>query len=128
MNVQFEGNVTGVSFTSTSDKRLKDNVEDVTTAEAGAILDTVSVKKYTRTDRNEKRVGFIAQDLAKVCTDHFAHIVGSISVAQEDAEGEDIPGSEQELLTVDYSRLVTVLWTTVQDLRSRVRQLEQRNV
>ena len=85
------------------------------------------MKKYTRNDRNnEKRVGFIAQDLQAACAGSFAHIVGSTTVTQEDAQGEDIPGTAQDLLTVDYARLVTVLWTTVQDLRSRVDYLEQK--
>ena len=119
-----------MSFTSTSDSKIKDNVENVTTAEAAAILDQVKVKKYIRNDRNgENRVGFVAQDLRAACADsHFAHIVDSTTVTQEDSEGNDIPGTEEELLTVDYSRLVTVLWTTVQDLRSRVRHLEQKSV
>ena len=72
-------------------------------------------------------MGFIAQDLQAACTGNFAHIVGSTTVTQEDAQGEDIPGTAQDLLTVDYARLVTVPWTTLQDLRSRVHHLEQRN-
>ena len=55
---------TAVSFTSTSDARLKDNIIEATTQEAAAILDAVKVKTYTRNDRkNEPRVGFVAQDL-----------------------------------------------------------------
>ena len=61
-----------------------------------------------------------------MCTGHFAHIVGSTTVTKEDAQGEDIPGTEEELLTVDYARLITVLWTTVQDLRARVKKLEEK--
>ena len=125
--IQFLGDVSGVSFTSTSDQKIKDNVENVSVSEAAAILDQVKVKKYTRNDRkNEPRVGFIAQHLEAATRDsHFAHIVGSTLVAREDNEGNDI-GEEEELLTVDYARLVTVLWSTVQDLRGRVKKLEEK--
>ena len=91
-------------------------------AEAGAIVDAVEAKKYTRNDTGEDRHGFIAQDLEAVCSDpFFAHIVGSTPAT--DDEGEDIEGAAP-IKTIDYSRLVALLWTTVRDLRSRVLELE----
>ena len=60
------------------------------------------------------------EDLEAACTGNFAHIVGSIPAT--DDEGEDIEGAA--IKTVDYSRLVALLWTTVKDLRSRVQELE----
>ena len=125
LNVQFFGIVTGVSFTSTSDKSLKDNVEDLKVEDCMAILNAVDAKQYTRNDRGgEPRVGYIAQNLKSVCSGHFAHIVGTTTKTEEDAQGEEIPGSERELLTVDYSRLVTILWTCLKDTNNRVTQLE----
>ena len=38
-------------------------------------------------------------------------------------EGDEIEGAAA-IKTVDYSRLVALLWTTVKDLRSRVQELE----
>ena len=38
-------------------------------------------------------------------------------------EGEEIEGAAA-IKTVDYSRLVALLWTTVRDLRNRVQELE----
>jgi len=91
-------------------------------AEAGAILDAVEGKKYTRNDTGEDRHGFIAQDLEAACSDpFFAHIVGSTPAT--DDEGDEIAGAEA-IKTVDYSRLVAILWTTVRDLRQRVATLE----
>ena len=82
----------------------------------------MEAKKYTRNDTGEDRHGFIAQDLEAACSDpFFAHIVGSTPAT--DDEGEEIAGAAA-IKTVDYSRLVALLWTTVRDLRSRVQELE----
>ena len=110
------------SITSNSDRALKDGETPITVAEAGAILDAVQAKKYTRNDTGERRHGFVAQDLQGECSDpFFAHIVGEIPAT--DSEGEEIAGAAA-IKTVDYSRLVALLWTTVRDLRSRVQALE----
>ena len=110
------------SISSNSDRSLKDNETPITAAEAGAIIDQVQAKKYTRNDTEEHRHGFIAQDLEAACSDQFfAHIVGSTPAT--DDEGEEIGGAAA-IKTVDYSRLCALLWTTVRELRSRVQALE----
>ena len=109
------------SFSSNSDRVLKDNETPITVREAGLIIDTVEAKKYTRNDTGEDRHGFIAQDLEAACTGNFAHIVGSTPAT--DDEGEEIEGAAA-IKTVDYSRLVSLLWTTVRELRSRVQEPE----
>ena len=73
--------------------------------------------------RTRERIAtdFIAQDLEAACSDpFFAHIVGSTPAT--DDEGEEI--GAPAIKTVDYSRLVAILWTTVRDLRNRVQELE----
>ena len=110
------------SFSSNSDRALKDNETPITAAEAGAIIDQVQAKSYTRNDTGEHRHGFIAQDLEAACSDpFFSHIVGSTPAT--DDEGDEIEGAAP-IKTVDYSRLVALLWTTVRDLRNRVQALE----
>ena len=109
------------SISSNSDRALKDNETPITVQEAGMIIDNVQAKKYTRNDTGEDRHGFISQDLEAVCAGNFAHIVGSTPAT--DDEGEEIEGAAA-IKTVDYSRLVALLWTTVRDLRSRVQELE----
>ena len=110
------------SFSSNSDRALKDGETPITVAEAGTIVDQVQAKKYTRNDTGERRHGFIAQDLEAQCIDpFFAHIVGSTPAT--DDEGEEIGGAAP-IKTVDYSRLVALLWTSVRELRSRVLELE----
>ena len=114
-NIVCSGNIS-----SNSDRALKDNETPITVQEAGLIIDTVEAKKYTRNDTGEDRHGFIAQDLEAACRGNFAHIVGSTPAT--DDEGEEIEG--EAIKTVDYSRLVAILWTSVRELRSRVLELE----
>ena len=95
------------------------------------IFDAVEVTKYIRTDIEQPRIGFIAQDLASMCKGPFACIVGRLPSA--DMPTEEVNEVEEEpLLTVDYSRLVTVLWGVCKNqqlacasLQGRVAQLEQ---
>ena len=102
---------------NTSDSKLKDQQSDLSAAECWAIVDQVRPKAYVRNDlQNQPRVGFIAQDLQQACTGPFACIVGEAE--QEDGES---------LLTVDYSRLSTILFRCVQDLHSRLTALETAN-
>ena len=115
-NVTCAGN-----FSSNSDRVLKDNEVPILVTEAGAIVDAVEAKKYTRNDTGEHRHGFVSQDLEAHCSGHFAHIVGEIPATDE--EGEEIPGAV--IKTVSYDRLTAILWTTVRDLRNRVQALER---
>ena len=104
-----QGNVTAVGYTSTSDTRIKTDQEQVPYDDCQQIFGNVEVTKYTRTDIEQPRVGFIAQDLDAVCKNEFACIVGRLqsTVLPTDEVAEV---QEEPLLTVDYSRLVTVLW------------------
>ena len=112
-NVDCMGNITANNFNSSSDRALKDNETPITAAEAGGILDAVEPNKHTRNDTGEHRHGFIAQDLEAACISNFAHIVGSTPA--ENSEGEELDAAAA-IKTVDYSRLVALLWTTVRDL------------
>ena len=95
-------------------------------ADLQAIFDAVEVKTYERNDLNmQKRVGFIAQDLESALLGHeyFAHIVGAGTItngATEEGEhiGEPI---EETIKTVDYARLVVVLWHLQKSRETRPR-------
>ena len=58
------GTVYGTSFSSTSDSRLKTNIEEIPEEDSIILLKNVSAKTYNRIDmQNSKRnAGFIAQD------------------------------------------------------------------
>ena len=80
----------------------------------------MDVKTYSRNDLDDqKRVGFIAQELQEACDGHWTHIVSSSPDVDE--EGVETGTST---LQVDYSRLVTVLWNVCKDLITRVATLE----
>ena len=116
----FASTVTGVSFTSTSDASIKEDAETISPTECRAIFDAVEAKRYFRTDIGQRRVGFIAQDVQAAAADpDFACLVGSTLVPGTG----DSPAS-QELLTLDYARLTTVLWGVVKELSARVAELE----
>ena len=114
--------MTADAFQQSSDRRLKDNEQECLIADCGLILDKVSAKTYERNDLNaQPRVKFIANDLQEACQGHYACILREQPIL--DDEGAEVEGSIQ-ILTVDYPRLTSLLWTTVKDLRSRVLMLE----
>ena len=115
-NVTCAGNLIANNFNSSSDTKLKDDQQVAPTADAAAILAAVDVRTYCRNDLDgQKRVGFIAQDLQEACDGHWTHIVSS--GPDTDEEGTETGGST---LQVDYSRLVTVLWSVCKDLTACV--------
>ena len=108
---------------NTSDSKLKDNQALASLSELQGIFDAVDVKTYERNDLNgQKRVGFIAQDFEAAVSghEHFKHIVGE-GTLQRTADSE-----VEEIKSLDYSRLVTVLWGVCKNLEKRVQALEAR--
>ena len=77
------------------------------------------MKSYNRTDRPElgKRVGFIAQDIQKACTDNNLPNTFNQEIQR---------GDEPTLLGLDHSRLVIVLWSKVKQLEQRIAVLENK--
>jgi hypothetical protein len=104
--------VTALSFASTSDQAIKENVQNASLEDCTRILQDVDVKTYTRTDVPGQRIGFIAQDLQRSLPEEFANIMGMQY------------GGDQPLLALSYDRLVCVLWGAVKALTARVDALE----
>ena len=77
------------------------------------------MKSYNRTDKPElgERVGFIAQDIQKACNDNNLPNTFTSDVLLED---------DTTLLGLDYSRLVSVLWSKVKQLEQRIAVLENK--
>ena len=121
-NAVFANKVVASSFQNSSDTRLKDNQRPCDIKVVGRILDLVSAKTYERNDMNgEPRVGFVANDLKDACQGPYACILGEQPILSD--EGDEVEGSTP-ILTVDYPRLTSLLWTCVRDLRQRVATLE----
>ena len=94
------------SYNVTSDARRKENIADADNA--SSLIDAIQVRKFDwKADGAHQRYGFIAQELVKVAP-----------------EAVHQPADPDEMMAVDYSKLVPMLIKEVQSLRARVAQLE----
>jgi len=95
-----------VLYQVSSDQRLKLNISDAD--DSSAIIDAIRVRKFDwKSDGEHQRYGMIAQELQNVAPE----AVGDVS-------------DPDEMLGVDYSKLVPMLVKEIQSLRARVAQLE----
>lgn len=94
-----------VSYNTTSDRRLKQNIVDLT--DQGAVIDAMQPREFEFKAQPGVRVkGFIAQELQPVAPEAVTE------------------GAEEQPWSVDYSKLVPLLVKEVQSLRARVAALE----
>ena len=113
----YSSNVTAPngSFVSNSDRKLKDDIQDLDKDICLDILENINAKTYTRNDlNNEKRVGFISNEFDEKLNDDMKNIIGSL----KNEEGE------HQTTTLDYARLTTILWSVCQNLNERIKVLE----
>jgi hypothetical protein len=100
---------TSTTYNTTSDRRAKENIADAD--DAGAIVDAIQVRKFDwKGDGTHQRYGMIAQELLESAPE----------VVHQ-------PEDPEEMMGVDYSKLVPMLVKEVQSLRARVAQLEGEN-
>lgn len=114
-SVSFSGATT--SFNTSSDGRMKENIEEIT--EAGAILDALEPVWFDwrgRSKRDHREAGFIAQALVEYIP--TAVLRGD----DNDALNPDDEGFEA--WGVDLSKIVPLLVAEIKALRRRVGQLE----
>ncbi len=98
---------TAVTYTTGSDERLKENITD--SADAGSKVDAIQIRQFDwKSDGSHQDYGVIAQELVTVAP-----------------EAVHQPVDEEDMMGVDYSKLVPMLVKEVQALRSRVAQLEE---
>jgi hypothetical protein len=101
-------NNAGVLYNVTSDKRLKENISD--SESASSLIDSLQVRQFDwKVNNSHQRYGFIAQELVTVVPE---------AVYQ--------PTKADEMMAVDYSKLVPMLIKEIQSLRTRVQTLEAR--
>ena len=108
-----------VATASYSDKRLKDDVEDLPDEDCLSLLKSVSAKSYVRNDLvdSERRCGFIAQDVeAAAASSLGSNLVGEAS--------RGIDGTPDTIKTLSYERMSVVLWQCCRSLLARVEALE----
>jgi hypothetical protein len=96
------------AFNTSSDRRLKENIADAD--DAGSKVDAIKVRQFDwKTDGSHQDYGMVAQELQ--------------SVAPEAVSGD---ADSEEMMGVDYSKLVPMLIKEIQALRARVAQLEDK--
>ena len=101
-----QNGTTGVLYNTTSDQRLKTNIVD---APSGNI-DQIKVRSFDfKSDNSHVEYGFIAQELVEVAP---------YAVHQ--------PTNPDEMMGVDYSKLVPMMIREIQDLKAEVNQLKQK--
>ena len=71
---------------------------------------------------NLKRCGFIAQDVENAVNtyEYFQNLVGSSTIQREEN------GLEEDIKTLDYARLTTVLWGVLKKCCKKIDNLEER--
>lgn len=99
-------NSTSTTYNTSSDQRLKENIADAD--DAGSKVDAIQVRKFDWiADGSHQDYGMVAQELQAVAP-----------------EAVSAPEDPDEMMGVDYSKLVPMLVKEIQSLRNRVAQLE----
>ena len=103
-----QSGTTAVLYNTTSDRRLKTNIEDADSA--SSLIDAIQVRQFDwLSDDSHQRYGMIAQELYEVAP-----------------EAVHKPVDDADMMAVDYSKLVPMLVKEIQELRARVSQLENK--
>ena len=95
------------AYNTSSDARLKDNIEDAD--DSGTAIDSLQVRQFDwKSNGKHEDYGMIAQEVIHTCPN-------AVSVPQEDGE----------MMGIDYSKMVPLLLKEIQELRKRVKKLEE---
>jgi hypothetical protein len=93
-------------YNTSSDQRLKDNI--VNAPSASNDIDAIQVRSFDwKADGSHQKYGMVAQELQSVAP-----------------EAVSAPEDPEEMMGLDYSKLVPMLVKEIQSLRARVQQLE----
>jgi len=94
-------------YTTASDERLKENIADAD--DASSKIDTIKVRKFDwKNNGSHQDYGLIAQELRPIAPDAVAG----------DADSEN-------MMSVDYAKLVPMMIKEIQSLRLRLKTLEE---
>ena len=94
------------TYNTSSDQRLKENIVDAPSASDD--IDAIQVRSFDwKADGSHQKYGMVAQELQSVAP-----------------EAVTAPEDPEEMMGVDYSKLVPMLVKEIQSLRARVAELE----
>jgi hypothetical protein len=85
------------------------------------LLNNVKAKTYKRSDKtgsagDETHVGFIAQDVAAVLPPKFKNLTSTVE------------WNEEDVLTINYNKMIAILWSIVKDQNERLKKIEKHSV
>jgi hypothetical protein len=101
-----QSGTTAVLYNTSSDQRLKDNIVDAPSASDD--IDAIQVRSFDwKTDGSHQKYGMVAQELQSVAP-----------------EAVSAPEDPEEMMGVDYSKLVPMMLKEIQSLRARIAALE----
>jgi hypothetical protein len=100
---------TTTAYNTSSDQRLKENIADAD--DAGSKIDAIQVRKFDwKADGSHQDYGMVAQELMTVAP-----------------EAVHQPEDPDQMMGVDYSKLVPMMLKEIQSLRARLEALEGAN-
>ena len=107
-----------------SDRRLKDDIQDLPADQCLHVLREVSAKSYVRNDLAEttRRIGYIAQDVETALNPRPS--LANTNVLDTILR-EITPGTTETLLTMSYDRMSVILWQCTRAMLTRIEALEQ---
>ncbi len=101
-----KSNGTSTQYNTSSDERMKENIQDA--GDAGSKIDAIQIRQFDwKNSNHHEDFGVIAQELQSVAPEAVS-------------EGY----TEEDMWSVDYSKLVPTLIKEIQSLRRRVEELE----
>lgn len=112
------GNVTCVSLTQTSTRKVKENIEELTEDEAKKVLDLQPViYDFKDNELGTNKRGFIAEDVIEV--------IPEIVTTDEDDEPQGINYTE----IIPYlTKMIQIQQKQIEQLEARVKELEERSL
>jgi hypothetical protein len=103
-NIQYSDSAT--SYLTSSDERLKENIVDAPSASSD--IDAIQVRSFNwKATGEHQKYGMVAQELQAAAPDAVSTVA-----------------SPEEMMGVDYSKLVPMLVKEIQSLRARIAALE----
>ena len=114
-NVQCYG-----TFTSASDKRLKQDIRDADIDACQTVFDAIDAKVYKRKDieTTSDRIGFLADDFLANLPSEFQNIVSVNPNSPED--------KEEAMMGLDYGRITAILWGVCKNQQKQLAELTAR--
>ena len=106
--------VTAVSFVSTSDRSIKENIQDANLGVIQGVFDQIEVKQYQRTDVPGNRIGFIANDFVAALPEEYGNVTRMVY------------DSGNPLFALDYSRACCLLWGVCKNQQAALKALTAR--